>query len=209
MTLPWSDSREILSLVHSFLEGWALFFFVIVVACDLSLHFLGEKTGPTWRGWGEFTRTIILGKRSWTVRFPAYRCLVELRSLLKLLSVISFAIAITLESFGYPYGKHSDEFANKEIALSNQKALEALRKSAVAANDLLTTKAQLISEQANLQKQLQITAIAQEEAAVAQLALDRQVRSQGPRWRLLQDAAPDLAKKLSPFAGQRVNVVLW
>jgi hypothetical protein len=36
--------------------------------------------------------------------------------------------------------------------------------------------------------------------------LEQDIRTQGPRWRLLKKAAPELTKQLSPFAGQRVRL---
>jgi hypothetical protein len=37
-------------------------------------------------------------------------------------------------------------------------------------------------------------------------AIEKNVVAQGPRWKLLKSAAPDLVKKLSPFVGQKVEL---
>ncbi|SPE32688.1 hypothetical protein SBA2_70006 [Acidobacteriia bacterium SbA2] len=38
MNLPWSDSLETVENFHSFLESWAVLFFVGVVLCDVILR---------------------------------------------------------------------------------------------------------------------------------------------------------------------------
>ncbi len=151
MIPPDFDSRETVGVIHSFMEKWSIIFFVILVICDVILHLFGEKSGPTWSiGWEKKTRLILRGKHSLTLRFPAYSGTLGLKSLMKLLGIISFGLAITLEVIGYPYGKRNDELANKEIASSQAQASEALRKASVAAAQTagLQREAESLKEQA-------------------------------------------------------------
>jgi hypothetical protein len=74
--------------------------------------------------------------------------------------------------------------------------------------NLTTATAELRSKEAALARQQEETAKAQKELAVAQLALDRQVRTQGPRWLWLKDIPSSLSQELRQFSGQRVDVVV-
>jgi len=59
-----------------------------------------------------------------------------------------------------------------------------------------------------VEEQRQKTARFQQEADQARLALDKQVRAQGPRWRLLGEAAPSLQERLRSFSGQQAELVM-
>jgi hypothetical protein len=74
--------------------------------------------------------------------------------------------------------------------------------------NLTTATAELRSKETALARQQEKTAKAQRELAVAQLALGHQVKTQGPRWRLLKDIPSSLAQELRQFSSQRVDVVI-
>ena len=89
----------------------------------------------------------------------------------------------------------------------------ALRK----ANDAIFARLNAETAEANakteglkleVEEQKQKTARFQKEADQARLALDIQVRAQGPRWRLLAEAAPLLQKRLRLFSGQQAELVM-
>jgi hypothetical protein len=60
----------------------------------------------------------------------------------------------------------------------------------------------------SLEIERQKTARSQKEAAVARLALESRVRTQGPRYFLLRSSASGLARELSRFSGQKAALLI-
>lgn len=86
------DALEVVRVTHSFLEWSALISFALVVLCDVSLHFF-EDSGGGWRksiGW----RAITLNLRRWRVRMPGFSSQLDLKRLIKFISLAGFAVAI-------------------------------------------------------------------------------------------------------------------
>jgi hypothetical protein len=93
------------------------------------------------------------------------------------------------------------EIATKEAGDANQHAEEANERS----RKLEASNGQLGID---LETEKQKTARFEKAASDSQLALDKQLRIQGPRWRLLGEAAPALSLEMQQFGDQRADIVL-
>ena len=80
--------------------------------------------------------------------------------------------------------------------LSNADALEKKRQVAQLGKDTELLKSSNIQLRIDLETEKQNTARFQEEAEIARLALEKEVKKQGPRAKLLALAAPGLVKQL-------------
>src|ERR1035441_9312530 len=119
--MPAWDTLEVVRAVHSWLEGWALAFFALLVCLDVAIHLFGESPGPAWViEWREQTRLFVWKTRRWTWRLPAFHGTAVLKSLFKTLSLVSFALAILLEIAAYPYSERIDELADRELLYSRR-----------------------------------------------------------------------------------------
>jgi hypothetical protein len=153
----WSsawDTLEVVRVTHSFLEWSALISFAFVVLCDFSLHFFEQRNG-----WG---RDIKWGPAAWTlwklcVQLPAFRSRIELKRLVKLVSLAGFAAAILLEIGAFKYSERSDELSDVELQEARKQtvksltfAIKATRDAAQLGLDLQTEKTKALNAQARL-----------------------------------------------------------
>jgi len=122
---------------------------------------------------------------------------------------LSFAFMVLAGIVGeYGFSARIAMNANRLQQLSDQD----LRKATEAAGDAIT-QAGNISDRADrlagiLETERKNAARFQKESDAARLALNKQLRSQGPRYLLLREAAPTLARELAPFAGQRAALLI-
>ncbi len=111
-------------------------FFVGVVVCDLLLHLTENTERLRWTvGWSERTRTVALFGSIFRLRLPAYRGRLSLREIVKTLSLISFGVAIIMESVALPYGERIDELTTAELSESRTRGVLALSKTAEATKE--------------------------------------------------------------------------
>jgi hypothetical protein len=96
----------------------------------------------------------------------------------------------------------------KVIAFLNRKAEDAGKDAADANERSKVLEASNKQLGIDLESEKQKTARFEKEASDAQLALDKQVRIQGPRWRLLEEGTPRLSQGLERFNGQKAEIVI-
>lgn len=133
--------------------------------------------------WGKIRLLASLGKKCLLGRStPFERCVfrkVLLHSVAPILVVIGIAGEVIFEGRGFILEDQHEEQARRTVGSLHDKVL-------------------VVSSEADaLKKRLDI-------ASTRMSDLEEAVDIQGPRWRLIAKAAPDLVDELSPFAGQRV-----
>ncbi len=193
--MPASSGLETARVVHSFLEHWALGFFLAVVACDTILPFLEEPTRFVWvLGWQR--QVVTLFKRQVTIR--PFRDTVSIRRLIKILSLLGFAVAIGLEILALPYSDQIDELSDKELTMSQRQTMAALRISS-AANERAG-----IAEQKATKNEREAAAFRWQAAVLIKRAADERlarvkIEEKLAGWNLDADSQTRLTEILTPF----------
>jgi hypothetical protein len=82
------------------------------------------------------------------------------------------------------------DLSNSAVAKSNERAADANKEAIAARKDAAQFGI-------DLERERQKTARFQKDADVARLALDKQIKTQGPRWLVLRESAPELVKNNS------------
>jgi hypothetical protein len=171
------------------LESW-LYFWVALVVIGVVL-----ETGFVWWEYKEERKEFHRG----TIRSPQrpsfWKLAFELIGAVLVAAGVAGELAIDVKA-----GSLQTELRNKNgelIQLLEGTAGRALKEAAaaIASNEQLGI---------DLETEKQKTARFQKEADMARL----EISAQGPRWALLRKAAPELSKRLSRFAGQRVDFFL-
>jgi len=108
----------------------------------------------------------------------------------------------------YLFGSKASEAAMKLSSRSEEQVAATKQKASEADERAKRVDGENKQLGIDLAKERQKTARFQKEADIARLALQKEVTTQGPRWRLIKDSTAELVKQLSPFAGQRISAYI-
>jgi len=127
--------------------------------------------------------------------------------LLERIALWCFGLAVLAEIAAFPYSHRNDTLSGQQD--SDQKAQIAKLENSTQRlkTDAENAKVRSGELERGLEEERQKTARFQKEADVARLALERQLKTQGPRWALLEERKTTFIEDLKPFAGQPVTVV--
>ena len=119
-------------------------------------------------------------------------------------------ILVTVGVFGEFWGAYKASRVETKLRENNHKIEESLNLSAETAATA-AARAKASADEAKqkadaVSKQADALTLRMEEASRQLGQLEKGIATQGPRSKLLAKAAPELARKLTPFAGQRVGL---
>jgi hypothetical protein len=207
---PASENLEVLRAIHSFLELWALGVFLGVVGCDLVLRFTENLKGLEWTvAWSSVNRTVKFFGRSLSIKVPAYSDHIDLKSVLKTLSLVGFGLAIGMEFLAQPYSDRIDELSAKEETGSRKQIARALVQAGNAnreAGMARTEAANTALRAGTLEKEAAKLRLEADTLEESRLNTERRFIELLPRSQLIYIAEDEMQKAILPFKGQKVEV---
>lgn len=176
--LLWDwNTVESVRTVHSFLEGWALVFFALLVLFDVLAHLTEDEHR-------EQSRTF------------------------ERIGLWCFGVAVIAEIFAYPYSRRNDALSSQQDATQKATIARLDNSTQGLKTDAQHSKERADTLEAGLETERQKTARFERQANIARLELAKQIKSQGPRSKFIDEVASDLAERLKIFPGQSVVVII-
>lgn len=167
---------------------WGLIIFTGIVAFGLALELLQHKADikDAWREllW-------LKGLR---------------RSGRKKLAASLATIVVALGVAGEFWFEYKSGTSETELRKFDSSAVAGLEQAVESNKKSLSDRLERATDDAQRKKEELDASIAKAREQLSKL--DAQIRSQGPRWRVLQDAAPKLIKDFTPYAGQRIDLYI-
>ncbi len=121
------DTLEVVTAIHAFIERVAILVFIGVVACDVVLHLIGDKSeSDKLVSWNEHVWNIDLRGFTKRLRLPQYTGRLSSRAILKVVSLIAFGVAIGLEFIALPYSERIDELTRLEQDDSRRQTIRSV-----------------------------------------------------------------------------------
>jgi len=138
------------------------------------------------------------------IRFLKYRVVILERhiQIARLIAFVGWFLIV-----GGVAGERFSEARVKNADVNIQECSDAkVREATLEAGDAKASAASAEASEKALEKQADALKTRMEDASRQLGQLERDIMAQGPRWRLLKKAAPELTKNLASFTGQRVRL---